>query len=188
MNIAYIRVSTQEQNTGRQLEAMKQHNIDKIFEEKVSGKDTNRPQLKAMMEFARESDIVYIESISRLARNTLDFLNIVEQFTAKGVSLVSLKESINTSTPQGKFMLSVFAALSQLERDTIKQRQREGINLALAEGRAYGRRKIEIDDTFKKVYLRWKAEEITAVEAMRQTGLTRSTFYRRVEEYQAILS
>lgn len=85
-------------------------------------------------------------------------------------------------------MLSVFAALSQLERDTIRQRQREGIDLALAEGRAYGRRKIKIDTTFELAYKQWKTDVITAVEAMRRSGLTRSTFYRRVNEYESTQS
>lgn len=182
MNIAYVRVSTQEQNTGRQLEALKNHNIDKTYEEKISGKDTNRPMLKAMLEFAREGDTVYIESISRLARNTLDFLKIVEQFTEKGIKLISLKESIDTSTPQGKFMLSVFAALSQLERDTIKQRQREGIDLALEQKRPYGRPKIEIDDKFRTIYRQWKDGKITAVEAMKLAGMKKNTFYNRADE------
>lgn len=184
MNIAYVRVSTQEQNTGRQLEALKPFNIERIFEEKISGKDINRPQLKALQDFAREGDTIYIESISRLARNTLDFLNIVEQFTDKGVNLISLKESIDTSTPQGKFMLSVFAALSQLERDTIKQRQREGIALNRAQNKPYGRPKIEIDESFKSAYKRWKSDEITAVEAMKLTGLKKNTFYNRVKDYE----
>lgn len=184
MNIAYVRVSTLEQNTGRQLEALKNHNIDKYYEEKISGKDTNRPMLKAMLEYAREGDTVYIESISRLARNTLDFLKIVEQFTEKGIKLISLKESIDTSTPQGQFMLSVFAALSQLERDTIKQRQREGIDIALEQKRPYGRPKIVIDDKFKEVYRQWKDGKITAVEAMKQAGMKKNTFYNRVKELE----
>lgn len=184
-NVAYVRVSTQEQNTGRQLEALKQYKIDKIYEEKISGKDTNRPEFKKMMEWVREGDTVYIESISRLARNTQDFLNIVEQLNEKNVSLVSLKETIDTSTPQGKFMLTVFAALSQLERDTIKQRQQEGIDLALKEGRAYGRPKIQVDDKFMVIYRRWKAEEITAVQAMTEAGLKKNTFYNRVKEIEA---
>lgn len=182
MNIAYVRVSAQDQNTGRQLEALKNHNIDKFYEEKISGKDTNRPMLKAMLEFARECDTVYIESISRLARNTLDFLKIVEQLTEKGIKLISLKESIDTSTPQGKFMLSVFAALSQLERDTIKQRQREGIDLALQQKRPYGRPRVEIDDKFKAVYKQWRSGNITAVEAMKQLGMKKNTFYNRVQD------
>lgn len=184
MNIAYVRVSTKEQNTGRQLEALKAYEIGKVYEEKISGKNTNRPELQAMLGYVREGDTVYIESISRLARNTLDFLNIVEQLTAKCVSIVSLKESIDTSTPQGKFMLSVFAALSQLERDTIKQRQREGIDLALSEGRQYGRPKIEVDDRFKTAYKEWRAGNITAVEAMEKAGMKKNTFYKRVKEFE----
>ena len=96
MNIAYVRVSTKEQNTGRQLEALKAYEIGKIYEEKISGKDTNRPELQAMLEFAREGDIVYIESISRLARHTLDFLNIVEQLNAKNVFWRRYKKSSQT--------------------------------------------------------------------------------------------
>lgn len=184
MNIAYIRVSTSDQNSGRQLEALKLYNIIKIFEEKITGKNTNRPQLELMLDFAREGDTIYIESISRLARNTLDFLRLVEQFKDKGVNLISLKENIDTSTPQGQFMLSVFAALSQLERDTIRQRQREGIDLALAENRAYGRPKKPISDQFIKAYKRWKAGEITAVKAMELTGYKRGTFYRRVSDIE----
>ncbi len=185
MKLGYVRVSTKEQNEARQLEALKQHHIEKIFEEKVSGKNTNRPELKALQQFAREGDTIYIESISRLARNTLDFLHLVEQFTAKGIHLVSLKENIDTSTPQGKFMLSVFAALSQLERDTIRQRQREGIDIALAEGRSYGRPKVTMNEkAFRKVYHQYKEEGLTVVQAAKILGVTRQVFYRRVKELE----
>lgn len=184
MNIAYIRVSSTDQNPGRQLEVLKPCNIEKIFSEKITGKDTNRPELKAMLEFAREGDTLYIESISRLARNTIDFLNLVEQLKSKKVNLISLKESIDTSTPQGQFILSVFAALSQLERDTIKQRQREGIDLALAEKRPYGRPKIKITEEFKKAYKLWRNKEITAVKAIKMCGYSKSTFYKKVLEVE----
>lgn len=185
MKLGYVRVSTKEQNEARQLEALKPYGIEELYEEKVSGKDTNRPKLKALQQFARKGDTIYIESISRLARNTLDFLHLVEEFTAKGVNLVSLKENIDTSTPQGKFMLSVFAALSQLERDTIKQRQREGIDIALAEGRAYGRPKAEMDmKVFRKVYKQYKEEGLTVVQAAKLLGVTRQVFYRRVAEIE----
>ena len=184
MNIAYVRVSTQDQNTGRQLEALKSCDIERIFEEKISGKNTNRPQLKAMLEFAREGDTVYVESISRLARSTKDFLNIVDDLTSRKISLISLKESIDTTTPQGKFMLSVFAALSELERETIKQKQAEGIALNRAQNKPYGRPKIEIDDSFDDVYKQWKQGEITAVKAMKETGLKKNTFYNRIKEYE----
>lgn len=188
MKLAYVRVSTKEQNEARQLEALKPYGIERIYEEKISGKDTNRPQLESLKQYAREGDTIYIESISRLARNTLDFLHLVEFFSSKGVHVVSLKESIDTSTPQGKFMLSVFAALSQLERDTIKQRQREGIDIAIAEGRAYGRPKAAMDmKAFKKVYRQWKDGDITVVQASKLLGVTRQVFYRRVKEYENLV-
>ncbi len=103
MNIAYIRVSTVEQNEARQLEGLKKYDIDKIFEEKVSAKDTNRPQLKAMLDFAREGDTIYVWDFSRLARSTKDLLNIVEQLESKKINLKSIKENLDTSTPTGKF-------------------------------------------------------------------------------------
>ena len=106
MNVAYVRVSTVEQNEDRQLEALKKHNIDKWFTEKVSGKDTNRPELKAMLEYVREGDTIYIHDFSRLARSTKDLLDIVEELERKKVHLVSNKENINTSTPSGKLMLT----------------------------------------------------------------------------------
>lgn len=187
LNIAYVRVSSIDQNTARQLELLKSYSIDKYFEEKISGKDVNRPLLQEMLGFVREGDAIYIESISRLARNTKDFLNIVEQLNIRNVKLISLKESIDTATPSGKFMLTVFAALSQLERDTIKIRQREGIDIALAEGRQYGRPAIEIDDKFKAIYDRWQSQEITAVEAMNIVRMKKSTFYRKVKEYKKCL-
>jgi len=182
VNIGYVRVSSVDQNTGRQLEILAPCGIEKYFEEKVSGKDLNRPQLKSMLDFAREGDIIYVESISRLARNTLDLLNIVDTLRIKNVGLVSIKESIDTSSPTGQFMLSVFGALSQLERDTIRQRQREGIDLALAQNRPYGRPKIQVDSKFAAIVARWRAGEITATEAIRLTGLKRNTFYNRVRD------
>jgi len=110
MNIAYVRVSTREQNTGRQLEALKKHDIHRIYEEKVSGKDTNRPELKAMLDYARNGDVVYVESFSRLARNMLDLLTIIDRLTKNAVGFVSLKESVDTTTPVGRLQLGVFAA------------------------------------------------------------------------------
>ena len=185
-NIGYIRVSTKEQNTGRQ------HNdfinagitIDRVYEEKISGKNTERPQLKAMLNYVREGDTVYVESFSRLARSTRDLLEIVEELTSKGVQFVSLKESMDTSTPQGQFVLTMFGAMAQLERDTILQRQREGIDLCLAEGRAYGRPSAEISDTFAVHYKQWKAGEIKAVDFMALENLPKSTFYKLVKRYE----
>ena len=184
MRIGYIRVSSLDQNTDRQHEILKQYALEKIFEEKISGKDRNRPALQEMMKFCRDGDTIYIESISRLARNTKDFLNIVEELSAKAVGIVSAKESLDTATPSGKFMLTVFAALSQLERDTIKQRQKEGIDVARNKGVRFGRPRISVPQTFSQNVKEWKAGKITATEAMRRMSLKPGTFYRLVKKMQ----
>ena len=102
------------------------------------------------------------------------------------ISLVSHKENIDTDTPTGKFMLTVFAALSQLEREQLKQRQREGIEIAKAQGKYTGRKPIEIDWTrFGQLYGEWKSKSITGRDFMRRMGLSANTFYRRVREYEA---
>lgn len=185
MNIAYVRVSTKEQNTGRQLEALKKYDIQKVFEEKVSGKDTNRPELQSLLSYAREGDVVYVESFSRLARNMLDLLTIIDHLAKNRVGFVSLKENIDTTTPTGRLQLGVFAAIYQFERECSRERQREGIDLALTEGRPYGRPKTPMDDRqFRKVFRQWKAGEISVVQASKLLGITRQTFYRRVKEQE----
>ena len=183
--IGYIRVSTQHQETARQQEIMRNYQVDRIFSEKLSGANTDRPQLKAMLDYVREGDTLYVESISRLGRSTKDLLNIIDTLTEKGVTLVSQKESIDTDTPTGKFMLTVFAALSQLEREQLKQRQREGIEIAKAQGKYTGRKPIPIDwDKFGKLYVEWKSKNITGRDFMRKMDLSANTFYRRVREYE----
>mgnify|MGYP000951490155 CR=1 FL=1 len=187
--IAYIRVSSESQNTQRQELALNDIGIDKIFVEKISGKDTNRPQLQKMLEYVREDDILYVESISRLGRNLKDLLNIVESLNDKGVGLISLKEShIDTTSPQGKLIFNIFATLAEFEREQNKQRQMEGIAIAKAEGKYKGRKKIEIqiDKKFEKLYQEWKSEKITAVQFMKELDLKKNTFYRRIKEYEEI--
>ena len=185
-NIAYIRVSTKEQNTGRQHEDFTAKGIvlNKVFEEKLSGKNTDRPQLQAMLAYLREGDTLYVESFSRLARSTRDLLNIVNTLTEKGVSFVSLKENVDTTTSQGKFMLTVFAGLYELERDNILERQREGIDLALKKGRPYGRPSATLSDTFSKNYQLWKQGELKAVDFMKRENIPKSTFYKLVKRYE----
>lgn len=162
------------------------YQVDRIFSEKLSGANGDRPQLRAMLEYVREGDTLYIESISRLGRSTKDLLNIIDTLTAKGVTLISHKEKIDTDTPAGNFMLTVFAALSQLEREQLKQRQREGIEIAKAQGKYTGRKPIEIDWTrFGQLYGEWKSKSITGRDFMRRMGSSANTFYRRVREYEA---
>lgn len=186
MHVGYVRVSTEEQNTARQEVLMQELGVEKVYIEKVSGKSiNNREKLKEMLEFIREGDVVVVESISRLARNTKDLLEIVEMFRRKGIAFISKKEQIDTETPAGQFMLTIFGAVSQLERDYILQRQREGIAIAKQEGKFKGRKPIDIDkDKFKILYEKWKEEEITATEFMRQMNLKPSTFYRKVKQYE----
>lgn len=138
MRVGYVRVSTAEQNPARQVELMKSLDVEKVFLDKISGKNTDRPQFNEMLSFLRDGDTLYVESFSRLSRSTKDLLNTVGVLSARGVQLVSDKEKVDTNTPQGRFMLTVFAALSELERENILERQREGIEIAKAEGKYKG--------------------------------------------------
>ena len=146
MNVAYVRVSTAEQNEARQVEALQKHGIEKWFTEKVSAKDANRPELRKMLEFVREGDTVYIHDFSRLARSTKDLLDIVEKLKDKGVHLVSNKENIDSSTPTGKLMLTMIGAIAEFERQNLLERQREGIEIAKREGKFKGGQVKKIDD------------------------------------------
>lgn len=182
--IKYIRVSTAEQNTARQ--ESDSSDYVKIFIDRVSGKDTNRPALEEMMRYVREGDTVVVDSYSRFARNTRDLLQMVEHLEHKGVAFVSQKEQIDTSTPQGKLMLTIFAGLAQFEREQLLQRQAEGIAIAKQEGKYKGRKPISVDEAaFKTVYNEWKGGGITAREAMKSLNVKSNTFYRRVKEYEA---
>lgn len=183
MRVGYVRCSTAEQNETRQLKMMEDQDIEKVFLDKASGKNTDRPEFKAMMAFVRSGDTVIVESISRIARNTRDLLTIISSLTEKGVEFVSLKENIDTTTPHGRFMLTVFGALAELERESILERQREGIEIAKAEGKYKGRKPVTINETkFRAVCTRWRAGEITATAAMQEVGLKPNTFYRRVKD------
>lgn len=186
MIIGYVRCSTEEQNEARQLQMMEEHNVERIFTDKRSGKNTDRKEFKEMMSFVREGDTLITESISRIARNTKDLLNIVEQLEAKNVKFVSLKENIDTSNANGRFLLTVFAAVAQLERESMLERQREGIAIAKRDGKYTGRKPICVDQKyFEKVYAQWKNGEFKAVDAQRILGLKPSTFYRKVREYES---
>lgn len=183
MKVGYVRISTKEQNTARQDELMRLLEVEKVYTDKMSGKNTERPELQKMMDFIREGDSLTVESISRFARNTRDLLELTAALDAKGVQFISRKESIDTSTPTGKFMLAVFGALAELERENILERQAEGIAIAKAEGRMNGRPKKAVD-TFEAVYLDVKAGKLSATAAAKQLGISRSTWYRKMREYE----
>lgn len=176
MKVAYIRVSTVEQNEARQLEAMKSKGIEKYFTEKVSAKDTNRPQLQAMLDYVREGDTIYVHDFSRLARSTKDLLDITELLKAKGVHLVSNKENIDTSTPQGRLMLTMISAIYQFERENLLERQREGIAEAVKQGKYKGGQVKKINDkTFNQYYQQYQSREINKVQFAKALGISRPT-------------
>ena len=194
MKIGYARVSTPQQSLTRQRELLLAFGCERIFEENISGIDTARPQLKAMLKYIREGDTVVIESYSRLARSTKDLLMLVETFEKKGVPFISLKEQIDTSTPQGKLMMTIFAGLVQFEREQTLQRQREGIELAKAHDAELkaqgkppehykGRKKIAVSaEEFKAACEPWLAGKQTARATMAKLGVKPNTFYRRAKE------
>lgn len=187
MKVAYVRVSTIEQNEARQIEALEKHDIEKWFTEKISGKNTiDRPELNNMIDFVREGDTVYIHDFSRLARSTKDLLEIVEKLNAKGVHLVSNKENIDTSTPTGKLMLTMIGAIAEFERQNMLDRQAEGIAIAKREGKYKGRKAIEIDnDVFKIQYERYTRREINKTELAKILKVSRPTLDKMIKEYVA---
>lgn len=182
MKIGYIRISTTDQNTARQEVMMQELGVDQVFIDRMSGKSLDRPELKRMMNYVREGDTVIVESISRFARNTRDLLELIEKLCEKRVEFVSRKEAIDTSTPTGRFMLTVFGAVAELEREYILQRQREGIAIAKENGIYKGRKPIERAN-FSQVVSLWRSGQITATEAMRRLELKPSTFYRKVKTH-----
>lgn len=181
MKIGYIRVSSFEQNAIRQELMMQDLGAEEVFIDKLSGKDTNRSELQKMIAFSRKGDVVIVESISRFARNTKDLLILIDLLKEKGVDFVSIKENIDTTTPTGKFMLTVFGAVAELEREYILQRQKEGIAIAKCQGKYTGRKRIE-STNFEAVHKRWREKEINAIEAIKILNISKSTFYRRVNE------
>lgn len=199
MNIAYIRVSSKDQNPGRQLEKLVDLGVEErfIFIEKKSGSDFNREQYQAMRRIIREGDLLYLDSLDRLGRNYDGIINEWKYITRKlNADIVCLDNEILFDSRRFKSMgdlgklledqfLSLLSYIAEQERSRIRQRQREGIDLALKEGRPYGRRKTSITDIYLSAYRQWKAGEISAVEAMTLSDTKPATFYRlakRVEQ------
>ena len=184
-NVGYIRVSSIEQNTKSQKELLKNVGMDKVFEEKISGKNAKRPELQAMLEYVREGDTVYVKDLSRLARNTKDLLNIVEYLTNKGVALKSIKENIDTSTNFGKLMITFLAAIYEFERANLLERQRDGIAVAKMQGKYKGRKKVAKPDNLDEVYRKWQKREIKSSVAIRELNISEYAFYKFVRDGQA---
>lgn len=184
MILGYVRVSTIEQNESRQLVTMEKYNVEKIFSEKISAKDTNRPKLKELLEFAREDDTIVVHDFSRLARSTKDLLEIVELLNNKNVNLISSKENIDSSTPSGKLMLTMIGAINEFERANLLERQREGIAIAKTEGKYKGRKAKEIDLKFKEAYDRYLNRELNKTQLAKELNVSRPTLDKLISEYK----
>lgn len=183
MRVAYIRVSSVDQNLDRQRLELDECKIEKWFEEKASGKDTERPELKRMLEFLREGDTLYISDFSRLARSVVDLLRICDELNRKNVKLVSMKEKIDTNTNEGRLMLTVIGAIAEFERSIIRERQAEGIAIAKLKGRYAGRKPMKINqDCFDECYRLWRERKMTLVDLAKRLNISRSTAYRLIKQ------
>lgn len=182
-NVAYIRVSTIDQNEARQKVALQKYNIDRWFIEKASGRDANRPKLQEMLEFIREDDVVYVEEFSRLGRSTADLLMIVRKIEDTGARFVSLKEQLDTTTPAGRLQMTMMAAIAEFERDMILERQREGIAIAKAAGKYKGRKEITIPN-IGEYYEKYMTRQGTKVSIAAELGISRTTLDRLFSKYK----
>lgn len=184
MNIGYIRVSTIEQNPDRQYSDLKKYKIDKFFEEHASGKNTERPVLNEMLNFIREGDTLFIESFSRLARNTADLLNIIETLKNKNVKIISQKENLDTGSPTGKMMITMIGAIATFERELILERQKEGIAIAKAAGKYKGRKKILPPANFETLYSLYLNRQIpTKKEFAKKCNVSLPVLERFIKEF-----
>lgn len=180
--VAYVRVSTAEQNEARQREALAVRGIDKWFIEKASGKNTDRPEFQKMLDWVREGDTIYIHDLSRIARSTKDLLDLLDVLREKGVALVSDKESIDTSTATGKLLVTMVAAINEFERANLLERQREGIAIAKREGKYKGRKAVTVPD-LPRHYERYQRREVSKAALARELGISRPTLDRLFSNY-----
>ena len=191
----YIRVSSKDQNEGRQIEAMKERGIDErdIFIDKQSGKDFNRDQYQLLKRIMRKGDVLYIHSLDRFGRNKEKILeewndiikNIQADIIVTDMPLLDTtqyKDSLGTLIAD--LVLQILSWMAEEERKRIRTRQREGIDLALQNGVAFGRPKATVTEEFKQVYHRWKNGEMTAVKAIEELGIKKTTFYKLVKEHE----
>lgn len=186
--IAYIRVSTIDQNEQRQIELLKNYDIDKSFIEKASGKDKNRPQLQAMLEYIRPGDIIITESMSRLSRSTTDLQELIDLILPKKVEVKFIKEQLHLKcTAKGKLdatsqlFVSLMSSISQFERNISKERQAEGIKIAKSNGKYKGRQAIKIDEV---ILQKWIAKELTTKYVLETLNISRQTLYNKARQFK----
>lgn len=179
--VGYVRVSSIDQNIARQLEQLKHENIDKVFEDKASGATTNRPAFQQMLDYVREGDTIVVCSMDRLARNLSDLLSITTELHAKGISIKFLKENISLDASGNehamtRLLMSMLGAVAEFERSLIRERQREGIELAKKRGVYKGRKPTDpsiIEKARTKIL-----QGIPLAKVARELKISRSTLYR----------
>ena len=182
MRIGYVRVSSLDQNPDRQIEDLKAQKAEKIFMDKVSGKNTDRPELQRMLSFIREGDTLIVHSLDRLARNLADLLTMVQDLTCRGVSVIFLNERLSfeagaDASPTSKLMLSMIGAFAEFERSMIRRRQAEGIALAKERGVYKGRPRSISEETLETVNVLVE-QGVPLATAAKKGGISRSTVYR----------
>jgi len=183
----YARVSTQDQELARQIDALEKYGVDSIFTEKMTGTKAHRPELDKLKERLIKGDTVVIESLSRLGRSTKDLLALIDEWNNQGVKLVSLKESIDTTTPTGKLLTTVLSAISQFERDITVQRTNEGLQAARARGHKGGRPKASKTKVEKAVKL-YHAQTHSINEITAICGISQATLYRALAAEKAVVN
>lgn len=181
MLLAYARVSTQEQNLYKQLDALNLAGCEKIYQEKFTGTKKERPELNRLLENLRIGDTVIVSDLTRLSRSTKDLFSLVELIASKGANIKSLKEQwLDTSTPTGKLMFTLIAGISEFERDLISQRTKEGLESARARGRKGGRPTKEKSNVSLALKM-YDDKKYTISEITRATGVSKSTLYRYIK-------
>ncbi|MGE3550916.1 MAG: recombinase family protein [Geobacter sp.] len=176
--LGYIRVSSVAQNTDRQLEGV---TLDRVFIDKLSGKDTNRPQLQELMKYARRGDTVHVHSLDRLGRNMDDLRLLVKQFADQGITVRFEKENLifspDTSNPMNTLLFNVMASFAEFERELIRERQREGVQIAKSKGLYKGRKRKMTEGRVQEIHARVAAGESKA-QIAKAMEISRDTLYR----------
>ena len=180
MKIGYARVSTAEQNNDLQIDALQKEGCDKIFEEKASGAQRDRPELKSALEYARAGDTIVVWKLDRLARSLKQLIETVEDLEKREIGFKSITESIDTSTSGGKLIFHIFASLAEFERNIIRERTKAGLESAKARGRTGGRPSKMSEEDIQVAKTLLKNPDITAKEVAKRMGVSFATLYRLI--------
>ncbi len=180
MIFGYARVSTEEQNLNRQLDQLKEAGAEKIYKEKITGTKKDRPELKKLLDYAREGDTIIITDLTRISRSTKDLISLVEELGARGINIKSLKESwLDTTTAQGKLMFTIMAGLSQFERDLISERTKEGLKSARARGKQGGRPRVD-KGNIERALMLYDLGNVSIADICTMCKISKNTLYNYI--------